>query len=61
MNQRATLPWKNILPMSKLHYVTTQLPPALHQALKREAKARKLKLAEAFQKAVELWLARKAQ
>ncbi len=47
--------------MSKLHYVTTQLPPALHQALKREAKARKLKLAEAFQKAVELWLARKAQ
>ncbi len=46
--------------MAKLHYVTTQLPPQLHQALKREAKLRKLKLAEAFQKAIAEWL-KKAQ
>ncbi len=42
--------------MAKLHYVTTQLPPILHQAVKREAKARKIKLAEAFRQALEAWL-----
>jgi hypothetical protein len=39
-----------------LVYVTTKLPPSLHKALKREAKVRKIRMADAFRQALEAWL-----
>ena len=42
----------------KLVYVTTQLPPELHRAIKKTAKKRGLLLAEAYRQALKAWLER---